>query len=540
MNRLLLSVSMKHCCFLIIILMAVLSSCTEGEVPQTPAPPSASEEEPPAVQASIRLTDSSGNSLSSFSFGGCASDTTFFLESTVDWKVKDLPSWLSLSALNGAAGRFELKLSSSANLTASERKYIITFVGSSSGSRLSQLTVSQEMKLPDFEVSSIPDDPKTAFASGGSTTVSFMAQGHWTATSDSPWLVVSPESGEGGGNVILTLTAKPNQGISDRTGYVVITSDEGDAGVSITQRQNPFIKTPFISGTYRNSAKLTYGNKNAIDRVEVVFPYIESNEYQSVVTTSMTPGSYLTSTTPGGVKYMRKVLRGSFPESGSEIVYQTITCTVYNVRTDFTKIKDDNMPYDKESDEYKRFTSAYKNSAGIYTVNPNHSEISRIADRLWEEAGGNRINYALKCYEYVADNIEYAYAVTSSIDKIMHDKKGDCGNQHSVWISLLRNKGIPARPILMVSPLHEDWTHMRAEFYIPGYGWIPVDVTEHQANGNNFFGVYSGELVVMNRDMCFNIEGVSDSICELLQIVAWWYYLKRDTNVDLEISFREF
>ena len=63
-------------------------------------------------------------------------------------------------------------------------------------------------------------------------------------------------------------------------------------------------------------------------------------------------------------------------------------------------------------------------------------------------------------------------------------RKGNCTDFHSLFISMARASGIPARFIIGF-PLHRNQTegeipgyHCWAEFYVDGKGWIPVDISE--------------------------------------------------------------
>jgi transglutaminase-like putative cysteine protease len=58
---------------------------------------------------------------------------------------------------------------------------------------------------------------------------------------------------------------------------------------------------------------------------------------------------------------------------------------------------------------------------------------------------------------------------------------GKCTDIHSVYVALARAAGVPAREIFGIrlgKKTEEDisgWQHCWAEFYLPGYGWVPVD-----------------------------------------------------------------
>lgn len=58
---------------------------------------------------------------------------------------------------------------------------------------------------------------------------------------------------------------------------------------------------------------------------------------------------------------------------------------------------------------------------------------------------------------------------------------GKCTDINSVFIALARSVGVPARELFGVRLGKEDvvdvtgWQHCWAEFFLPGYGWVPVD-----------------------------------------------------------------
>ena len=58
---------------------------------------------------------------------------------------------------------------------------------------------------------------------------------------------------------------------------------------------------------------------------------------------------------------------------------------------------------------------------------------------------------------------------------------GKCTDIHSVFVALCRAAGVPAREIFGIRQGKNDvvditkWQHCWAEFFLPGYGWVPVD-----------------------------------------------------------------
>jgi transglutaminase-like putative cysteine protease len=138
--------------------------------------------------------------------------------------------------------------------------------------------------------------------------------------------------------------------------------------------------------------------------------------------------------------------------------------------------------YDTSDPEYLAYTSPGEN---IVTT-PEMAEKAR-----W--IVGNETNpylQAEKIYWYIIDTYPYSLAPhlmlnTAGIPEseyMLGTGFGDCGTQSMYFTALCRSIGIPARAIggYQVLPGVEG-THFWAEFYLPEYGWIPVDVTIAEA-----------------------------------------------------------
>ena len=88
---------------------------------------------------------------------------------------------------------------------------------------------------------------------------------------------------------------------------------------------------------------------------------------------------------------------------------------------------------------------------------------------------------AKKCYDWIADNIKYSYAIEYSTIRNISDYcrakgYGDCGQEALLFITLCRLNGIPARWQSGWNTFPGDKTiHDWSEIYLAPYGWMPVD-----------------------------------------------------------------
>jgi len=88
---------------------------------------------------------------------------------------------------------------------------------------------------------------------------------------------------------------------------------------------------------------------------------------------------------------------------------------------------------------------------------------------------------ARKCYEWIAQHIQYSYAIEySTIRNIseycLRKGYGDCGQEALLFITLCRLNGIPARWQSGWNTFPGEKTiHDWSEIYLAPYGWLPVD-----------------------------------------------------------------
>ncbi|MBN2026516.1 MAG: transglutaminase domain-containing protein [Actinobacteria bacterium] len=134
--------------------------------------------------------------------------------------------------------------------------------------------------------------------------------------------------------------------------------------------------------------------------------------------------------------------------------------------------------YDTGSALYREYTA----SGGNILVTEDIEETAR-------EVVGDETNpylAAMKLNDYVVDNITYSFVPHSALwprgvaeSVYVHENRhGDCGAQSMYFSSLCRAVGIPARTTGGWQLFTGNFAgHFWAEFYLPDYGWVPVDPT---------------------------------------------------------------
>lgn len=134
--------------------------------------------------------------------------------------------------------------------------------------------------------------------------------------------------------------------------------------------------------------------------------------------------------------------------------------------------------YDRSSALFKQYTRSYGNTY--------------ISDEIRETAkkvvGAEKNPYlaAKKLYEYILKEIKYSYMPHMAMwprgeresEYVQRLKRGDCGAQAMYFSAMCRSLGIPARTTGGWQLFTGNFAgHFWAEFFLPNYGWIPVDPT---------------------------------------------------------------
>jgi len=210
--------------------------------------------------------------------------------------------------------------------------------------------------------------------------------------------------------------------------------------------------------------------------VKIWIPFPAEKSYQ-IIEDEIEGSKWLSSTT-----YDRKYR--------NKILYYTIK----NPKDSSIKVS---MRYKIKRYEYSHKPAAYVQQEALSDVELNNyllpSRLVTISPQVKELASGitqgkdTTIDKARAIYDYVFKNVSYDKTIPGwgwgDTERVCLLKSGNCTDFHSLFISLARASGIPAKFVMgVLLPKKNKGSlksyHCWAEFYAEGFGWIPIDISE--------------------------------------------------------------
>lgn len=134
------------------------------------------------------------------------------------------------------------------------------------------------------------------------------------------------------------------------------------------------------------------------------------------------------------------------------------------------------LPYDKTSGLYRKYTSEQLPQI-CFT-----DKIKRLADSITSPQDDPAATVR-KIYMWFKENIPWTGALEYSImpnipEYVLSNRRGDCGMQTLLFMSMLRYKGIPVRwQSGWMVPQGGENLHDWCEVYFEGTGWVPADIS---------------------------------------------------------------
>ncbi|KAF0219231.1 MAG: transglutaminase domain-containing [Geobacteraceae bacterium] len=118
------------------------------------------------------------------------------------------------------------------------------------------------------------------------------------------------------------------------------------------------------------------------------------------------------------------------------------------------------------------------------SLGPIDGEVRKLAESITRDKKGV-LAKARAIYDWTCENMyrdpDVRGCGKGDVCALLRKPGGKCTDISSVFVALCRASGVPAREIFglrLGKKPQEDitsWQHCWAEFYLPGYGWVPAD-----------------------------------------------------------------
>ena len=207
-----------------------------------------------------------------------------------------------------------------------------------------------------------------------------------------------------------------------------------------------------------------------------------------------------------------------------------------SARVDFSKV-DGRVPYKRTAPHYRAFTRDWRASnPGCVRISLTHPWIVARRDELLSAAGDDHLAYASRAYGLVAGEFSVS-GEDADISKTVERKGGSVCAVASVFVSLLRSAGIPART--RCGKRADGSLAFVPEFYLEGCGWIPAGIAKDAGRKTTeHFGLYDEACVILSSDLDVSVQALHGDVCLLERLSPAWWWLYKGCWTQCETSFR--
>ncbi len=243
----------------------------------------------------------------------------------------------------------------------------------------------------------------------------------------------------------------------------------------------------------------TVRNVQPGQQVRIWFPQAQSDEFQDVKIVS--------------VKGDLPVKKSRENKYGNAIFYATAAKAAkseYSFDIEYEVVRRERVALPREGVMPMLWKASAKESREYLGPDRLVPVTGKLADIAAQQVQGKTttLDKARALYDYVFGTMRYDKTGTGwgrgDAEWACDSKRGNCTDFHSVFISMARSQGIPAR-FSIGFPLPADKSsgeiagyHCWAEFYDAQYGWVPVDISEawkQKSKKDYFFGAHDANRI---------------------------------------------
>ncbi len=177
-----------------------------------------------------------------------------------------------------------------------------------------------------------------------------------------------------------------------------------------------------------------------------------------------------------------------------------------------------------------------------------------LAEIRSQSSDGGKADTARAIYDWVVDNVEYKKIGTGwgngDTFWACNERYGNCTDFHSLFISLARTEGIPAR-FEMGFPIPTDRKegtvlgyHCWVEFWLPERGWFPIDASEAFKNPDKrelFYGTHPADRLhfTTGRDLRLGNDHRDRPLNYFIYPYAEIDGKRSDIEIDTRLRYRD-
>jgi transglutaminase-like putative cysteine protease len=202
-------------------------------------------------------------------------------------------------------------------------------------------------------------------------------------------------------------------------------------------------------------------------------PYPVSSQYQDISNIRI-KGDFARSAVYADKKYQNPILYAQWPTG---VKSRHLTFSFKAVRQEVSRR---NFP----AREAAWNRADYARWLAPSSLGPIDGKVKTLADSI-VRGKTTVLARAKAIYDWTCENM-YREPKTigcgiGDVRALLRTPGGKCTDIHSVFVALCRAAGVPAREIFGIrlgrKPVQDisKWQHCWAEFFLPGYGWVPVD-----------------------------------------------------------------
>ncbi len=207
--------------------------------------------------------------------------------------------------------------------------------------------------------------------------------------------------------------------------------------------------------------------------VQLWIPYPVSSAYQDISNIRVS-GDFIGSAVYTDAKYQTPMLYAWWPAGEKS----------RKLSLSFKAVRQEVVKRDLPQKEAAWDPADYRMWLEPTSLGPINGPVKKLAGSI-TKGKTSVLARARAIYDWTCDN---TYRDPSTVGcgkgdvcKLLKNPGGKCTDIHSVFVALCRAAGVPAREIFGVRLGKKEvqdissWQHCWAEFYLPGYGWVPVD-----------------------------------------------------------------